>query len=54
MKRIATPMIGGVVTSTVMELAVYPAIFSCRAQALEIFASRCIRLRNQEEREEHG
>ena len=27
MKRIATPMIGGVVTSTVMELAVYPAIF---------------------------
>ena len=27
MKRIGTPMIGGVVTSTVMELAVYPAIF---------------------------
>jgi Cu(I)/Ag(I) efflux system membrane protein CusA/SilA len=27
MKRIATPMIGGVVTSTVMELAVYPPIF---------------------------
>jgi copper/silver efflux system protein len=27
MKRIAVPMIGGVVTSTVMELAVYPAIF---------------------------
>src|SRR4029077_18740907 len=27
MKRIATPMVGGVVTSTVMELAVYPAIF---------------------------
>jgi Cu(I)/Ag(I) efflux system membrane protein CusA/SilA len=27
MKRIALPMIGGVVTSTVMELAVYPAIF---------------------------
>ncbi len=27
MKRIATPMIGGVVTSTVMELAIYPAIF---------------------------
>jgi Cu(I)/Ag(I) efflux system membrane protein CusA/SilA len=27
MKRIATPMIGGVVTSTVMELLVYPAIF---------------------------
>ena len=27
MKRIATPMMGGVITSTVMELAVYPAIF---------------------------
>jgi Cu(I)/Ag(I) efflux system membrane protein CusA/SilA len=27
MKRIATPMIGGVVTSTIMELMVYPAIF---------------------------
>jgi Cu(I)/Ag(I) efflux system membrane protein CusA/SilA len=27
MKRIATPMIGGIVTSTLMELLVYPAIF---------------------------
>jgi Cu(I)/Ag(I) efflux system membrane protein CusA/SilA len=27
MKRIATPMVGGVVTSTIMELVVYPAIF---------------------------
>ena len=27
MKRIATPMIGGVVTSTIMELMVYPAVF---------------------------
>jgi Cu(I)/Ag(I) efflux system membrane protein CusA/SilA len=27
MKRIATPMIGGVITSTMMELIVYPAIF---------------------------
>jgi Cu(I)/Ag(I) efflux system membrane protein CusA/SilA len=27
MKRIATPMVGGVVTSTIMELAVYPALF---------------------------
>jgi Cu(I)/Ag(I) efflux system membrane protein CusA/SilA len=27
MKRIAIPMIGGVVTSTLMELIVYPAIF---------------------------
>ncbi len=36
MKRIATPMIGGVVTSTVMELAVYPAIyFLWRSRALK-------------------
>jgi Cu(I)/Ag(I) efflux system membrane protein CusA/SilA len=27
MKRIATPMVGGVITSTVMELIVYPAIY---------------------------
>jgi Cu(I)/Ag(I) efflux system membrane protein CusA/SilA len=27
MKRIATPMIGGIITSTVMELVVFPAIF---------------------------
>jgi Cu(I)/Ag(I) efflux system membrane protein CusA/SilA len=27
MKRIATPMIGGIVTSTLMELLVYPAVF---------------------------
>jgi Cu(I)/Ag(I) efflux system membrane protein CusA/SilA len=27
MKRIATPMIGGVITSTLMELIAYPAIF---------------------------
>jgi Cu(I)/Ag(I) efflux system membrane protein CusA/SilA len=27
MKRIATPMVGGVVTSAIMELAVYPAVF---------------------------
>ena len=27
MKRIATPMVGGVVTSTIMELLLYPAIF---------------------------
>jgi Cu(I)/Ag(I) efflux system membrane protein CusA/SilA len=27
MKRIATPMVGGVVTSTIMELMVYPAVF---------------------------
>jgi Cu(I)/Ag(I) efflux system membrane protein CusA/SilA len=27
MKRIAAPMIGGVVTSVIMELLVYPAIY---------------------------
>ena len=27
MKRIATPMIGGVVTSTLLELLIYPIIF---------------------------
>jgi Cu(I)/Ag(I) efflux system membrane protein CusA/SilA len=27
MKRIATPMVGGVVTSTIMELMVYPALY---------------------------
>jgi Cu(I)/Ag(I) efflux system membrane protein CusA/SilA len=27
MKRIALPMVGGVITSTLMELLVYPAIF---------------------------
>jgi Cu(I)/Ag(I) efflux system membrane protein CusA/SilA len=35
MKRIATPMIGGVVTSTIMELLVYPAIFF-------LWRSRCL------------
>lgn len=35
MKRIATPMIGGVVTSTLMELLVYPAIFF-------VWRSRCL------------
>ncbi|MGO9204525.1 MAG: efflux RND transporter permease subunit [Limisphaerales bacterium] len=36
MKRIATPMVGGVVTSTIMELMVYPAIFyAWRARQLE-------------------
>ena len=27
MKRIATPMIGGIVTSAIMELLIYPVIF---------------------------
>jgi Cu(I)/Ag(I) efflux system membrane protein CusA/SilA len=27
MKRIAAPMIGGVVTSTILELIIYPAIY---------------------------
>ena len=33
MKRIATPMIGGVVTSTMMELLVFPRFFSSGARA---------------------
>lgn len=37
MKRIATPMIGGVVTSTLMELIVYPAIFFIwRSRRIEV------------------
>src|SRR5208282_4159266 len=36
MKRIATPMVGGVVTSTIMELMVYPAIYYLwRSRALK-------------------
>jgi Cu(I)/Ag(I) efflux system membrane protein CusA/SilA len=36
MKRIATPMIGGVVTSTLMELLAYPAIYYLwRSRALK-------------------
>ena len=36
MKRIATPMVGGVFTSTLMELLVYPAIYYLwRAQAVK-------------------
>jgi Cu(I)/Ag(I) efflux system membrane protein CusA/SilA len=27
MKRIATPMVGGVVTSTILELIIYPVIY---------------------------
>lgn len=40
MKRIATPMIGGVVTSTMMELLVYPAIYY-------IWRGRQLRKRNE-------
>jgi Cu(I)/Ag(I) efflux system membrane protein CusA/SilA len=37
MKRIAVPMIGGIVTSTIMELAVYPAIyFLWRSRGLSV------------------
>ena len=46
MKRIATPMVGGVVTSTVMELVVYPAIFLPlalpRAQATRTAVTACV------------
>jgi Cu(I)/Ag(I) efflux system membrane protein CusA/SilA len=41
MKRIATPMVGGVITSTLMELLVYPPIFF-------LWRSREVR-RNEEE-----
>jgi Cu(I)/Ag(I) efflux system membrane protein CusA/SilA len=27
MKRIAAPMVGGVITSTILELIIYPAIY---------------------------
>jgi len=27
MKRIAAPMVGGVITSTILELVIYPAIY---------------------------
>jgi Cu(I)/Ag(I) efflux system membrane protein CusA/SilA len=40
MKRIATPMIGGVVTSVIMELVVFPAIYY-------LWRSRAIHLKNQ-------
>jgi len=41
MKRIATPMVGGVVTSTIMELLVYPAIFFLwRSRSLPIPATQ--------------
>jgi Cu(I)/Ag(I) efflux system membrane protein CusA/SilA len=39
MKRIATPMVGGVMTSTLMELLVYPAIFFLwRSRALKKYS----------------
>jgi copper/silver efflux system protein len=41
MKRIATPMIGGVITSTLMELLVYPAIFYLwRSRPLRVAVAR--------------
>ena len=36
MKRIAAPMIGGVVTSTILELVIYPTIYMIwRSRSLE-------------------
>lgn len=40
MKRIATPMIGGVVTSVIMELVVFPAIYY-------LWRSRALRRQSQ-------
>jgi Cu(I)/Ag(I) efflux system membrane protein CusA/SilA len=36
MKRIAAPMVGGVITSTVLELIIYPAVY-------EIWKGRALR-----------
>jgi Cu(I)/Ag(I) efflux system membrane protein CusA/SilA len=50
MKRIATPMVGGIVTSTIMELLVFPAIyFIWRSRALATLQlSPASRLRRDE------
>jgi len=42
MKRIAAPMIGGIVTSFVLELVIYPVIF-------EIWRGRDLRKKNEGE-----
>ncbi len=48
MKRIATPMIGGVITSTMMELMVYPAIFYLwRSRKLKVEALRGVTSRSE-------
>jgi len=53
MKRIATPMIGGVVTSTMMELIVYPAIFYVwRSRRFHRKLPAELILQNTEERKE--
>jgi copper/silver efflux system protein len=42
MKRIATPMVGGVITSTIMELLVYPALFYIwKSRSLKANTSIC-------------
>jgi Cu(I)/Ag(I) efflux system membrane protein CusA/SilA len=46
MKRIATPMVGGVMTSTLMELIVYPAIYYIwRSRHLKLNASQKVELK---------
>jgi len=53
MKRIATPMIGGVMTSTMMELIVYPAIFYVwRSRRFHRVPAAELILENTEERKE--
>jgi Cu(I)/Ag(I) efflux system membrane protein CusA/SilA len=53
MKRIAIPMIGGVVTSVLMELTVYPAIFYLwRSRRFKALPSTESALENLEERKE--
>lgn len=45
MKRIAAPMVGGVVTSTILELIIYPAIY---------LIWKGWRLPDRDEQPEHG
>ncbi len=48
MKRIAAPMVGGLVTSFLLELTVYPAIFVSRANKFEMYPSRAPMSRTEE------
>ena len=53
MKRIAIPMIGGVITSTVMELLVYPAIFYLwRSRRFKTLSPAPVEIESREETKE--
>jgi Cu(I)/Ag(I) efflux system membrane protein CusA/SilA len=47
MKRIAAPMVGGIVTSFILELLVYPAIYA-------VWKERTLRLEPEEEPMQSG